>query len=321
MYGGYLCDISGIKLGHCSDGNALTGCTVALCEEGVTCGVDVRGSAPGTRETDLLKAENLVEKVHGVILSGGSAYGLDAAAGVMKYLEEQNIGMDVGVCKVPIVVGAVIFDLAVGDPKIRPDLQMGYDAAKSATATDKSQGCIGAGTGASVAKILGNKFSIKSGIGQASIKSGDLEVAAITVLNAFGDIYDHEESKLIAAPYDRKNRKFLNTMKLYEDKTKDYNAFIRATNTTISIVATNARLTKANCNKVAQMAHDGYGRSIIPVHTMFDGDTIFTMATNKVDADISLVGALGAKAVSRAIANAVYSSQSLGGLISYNDVK
>ncbi|CDZ74224.1 L-aminopeptidase/D-esterase [Peptoniphilus sp. ING2-D1G] len=316
-----MCDISGIKLGHCSDGNALTGCTVALCEEGATCGVDVRGSAPGTRETDLLKAENLVEKVNAVLLSGGSAYGLDAASGVMKYLEEQDIGMDVTVCKVPIVVGAVIFDLAVGDPKIRPDLQMGYTAAKSATETDKSQGCIGAGTGASVAKILGNEFSIKSGIGQASVKVGDLKVAAITVLNAFGDIYDHEKSKLIAAPYDRNKKAFLNTMSLYEDKTKDYNAFNKATNTTISIVATNANLTKANCNKVAQMAHDGYGRSIIPVHTMFDGDTIFTMATNKVEADISLVGSLGAKVISRAIANAIYSSESLGGLISHNDVK
>ena len=182
-------------------------------------------------------------------------------------------------------------------------------------------GLVGAGTGASVAKILGNDYAIKSGLGQASISLGDLKVAAITSLNAFGDIFDHEAGKLIAAPYDKENKKFLDTMKLYEEKNSDYNAFNRSTNTTISIVATNARLTKANANKVAQMAHDGYARSIIPVHTMFDGDTIFSMATNKVDADISLVGSLAAKAVSRAIANAIYSSNSSYGLISYNDIK
>ncbi|WP_019132269.1 P1 family peptidase [Peptoniphilus obesi] len=321
MYSGYLTDIEGIKLGHYTDDSALTGVSLAVCEEGAVCGVDVRGSAPGTRETDLLKAENLVEKVHGVMLAGGSAYGLDAASGVMKYLEEKDIGMDVTVCKVPIVVGAVIFDLSVGNPFVRPDFKMGYEAAKNAKNEDKSMGLVGAGTGASVAKILGNDYAIKSGLGQASISLGDLKVAAITSLNAFGDIFDHEAGKLIAAPYDKENKKFLDTMKLYEEKNSDYNAFNRSTNTTISIVATNARLTKANANKVAQMAHDGYARSIIPVHTMFDGDTIFSMATNKVDADISLVGSLAAKAVSRAIANAIYSSNSSYGLISYNDIK
>ena len=321
MYPGYLTDIEGIKLGHYTDDSALTGVSLAVCEEGAVCGVDVRGSAPGTRETDLLKAENLVEKVHGVMLAGGSAYGLDAASGVMKYLEEKDIGMDVTVCKVPIVVGAVIFDLSVGNPFVRPDFKMGYEAAKDAKDEDKSMGLVGAGTGASVAKILGNDYAIKSGLGQASISLGDLKVAAITSLNAFGDIFDHEAGKLIAAPYDEENKKFLDTMKLYEEKTSNYNAFNRSTNTTISIVATNARLTKANANKVAQMAHDGYARSIIPVHTMFDGDTIFSMATNKVDADISLVGSLAAKVISRAIANAIYSSTSSYGLISYNDIK
>jgi L-aminopeptidase/D-esterase-like protein len=321
MYKGFLTDIEGIKLGHCTDSSALTGVSVAICEEGAVCGVDVRGSAPGTRETDLLKSENLVEKVHGVMLAGGSAYGLDAGSGIMHYLEEKDVGMDVTVCKVPIVVGAVIFDLACGDPFVRPDFKMGYEAAKNASENDQSMGLVGAGTGASVAKILGNDYAIKSGLGQASIELGDLKVAAITALNAFGDIFDHEKSKLIAAPYDRKNKKFLNTMDLYEGKTKDYNAFNRSTNTTISIVATNAKLTKANANKVAQMAHDGYARSIIPVHTMFDGDTIFSMATNKVDADISLVGSLCAKVVSRAIANAIYSAKSSAGLISYSDIK
>ena len=321
MYKGYLTDIEGIKLGHCEDSNALTGVSAVICEEGAVCGVDVRGSAPGTRETDLLKSENLVEKVHGLILAGGSAYGLDAASGVMKFLEEKDIGMDVTVCKVPIVVGAVLFDLALGDPFVRPDFNMGYKAAQNASDHDKTMGCLGAGTGASVGKILGNDYAIKSSIGQASIQIGSLKVAAITALNAFGDIYDYEESKLIAAPYDKKEKKFLNTMEIYEKKTADYNAFNKSTNTTISIVATNAKLNKPGCNKVAQMAHDGYARSIVPVHTMFDGDTIFALATGQVDADISFVGALGAKVISRAIANAIYSSKSIGGLIAYSDIE
>lgn len=320
MYEGFLTDVDGIKLGHAQDEKALTGVSLAICQEGAVCGVDVRGSAPGTRETDLLKAENLVEKVHAVSLSGGSAYGLDASSGIMNYLEENNIGMDVTVCKVPIVVGAVIFDLAVGNPLVRPDKDMGYKAALNAKYDDKSQGCLGAGMGASVGKILGNDFSVKSGIGQASIKVGNLVVSAITVLNAFGDIYDYEKGIKIAGPYDRKKKKFLDTLEIYQEKASDYNAFNRATNTTISLVATNAKLTKANCNKVSQMAHDGYARSINPVHTMFDGDTIFTMATGEVEADISMVGSLAAKVISRAIANGVYSSKSLGGLISYGEI-
>ncbi|WP_036730430.1 P1 family peptidase [Peptoniphilus mikwangii] len=320
MYSGYLTDVGNLKVGHAQNFDGLTGVTVIIPEKGAVCGVDVRGSAPGTRETDLLRPENLVEKVNCVMLSGGSAYGLNAASGIMKYLEEKELGMDVTVCRVPIVVGAVIFDLAVGDPHCRPDLEMGYEACKNSKTEDTSMGCIGAGTGATVGKILGNDFSMKSGIGQASIQIGNLKITALTVLNAFGDIYDAEKGIQIAGVYSREEKKFLDTMKIYEEKTANYNAFNRATNTTISIVATNAKLTKANCNKISQMAHDGYARSIEPVHTMFDGDTIFTIATGEVEADISFVGMTAAKVISRAISNAVYSSKTTKGLISYEDI-
>lgn len=321
MYDGFLTDVPGILLGHAENNKSATGCSVALFPDGAVCGVDVRGSAPGTRETDLLKAENLVEKIHGVCLSGGSAFGLAAANGVMAYLEEQNIGMDVTVCKVPIVLSAVIFDLTLGDAFIRPDYPMGYIASANAKTNDKTLGNFGGGCGASVGKILGNDFAMKSGIGQASLSLGDLIVSSLTVLNAFGDIFDYEEGKQIGGCYDRKNKKFLSTQTLYKNMNSDYNAFNRTTNTTISLVATNAKLSKANCNKISQMAHDGYARSINPVHTMFDGDTIFTCATDKVRADISLVGILAAKTISRSIANAIYGSKASHGLIAYDDIK
>ena len=310
MYEGFLTDVDGIKLGHAEDKLALTGTSVILCPDGFTAGVDVRGAGPGTRETDLLRAENLVQKVHGVFLTGGSAYGLDVGGGIMKFLEEKGAGFDVGVGLVPIVPGAVLFDLAVGDSKVRPDFKMGYEAAKSAKEKDETQGNFGAGCGASVGKILGNDFAMKSGIGQSSVKVGDLVVSSIVALNAMGDIFDYEKRKRIAGVYDRKNEKQLN----------DYNQFSPA-NTTISLVATNARLTKANCNKISQMAHDGYGRSINPVHTMNDGDTIFTLASGQVEADINLVGILAAKTISRSIANAIYSAEDSGGLVSYRTIK
>ncbi|MDO4595200.1 MAG: P1 family peptidase [Tissierellia bacterium] len=309
MYKGKLTDVQGIKLGHYQDYKAMTGCSVAIVEDGAICGVDVRGSAPGTRETDLLKPENYVQKVHGILLSGGSAYGLNAATGVMKYLEEKNIGLDVDVCKVPIVVAAVIFDLNIGDHRIRPDEKMGYLASANASYDDNSQGIVGAGTGASVGKILGNDFSMNSGIGQASIKVGDIIVSSITVLNAFGDIYDYEKQKQIAGVYDKDRKEFLNTNKIYEKNIKEFNAFNKPTNTTISLVATNAKLDKAQAKKISQMAHDGYARSINPVHTMFDGDTIFTISTGDKKADISFVGSMAAKVISRSIANAIYKSK------------
>ncbi|MBU5669229.1 P1 family peptidase [Peptoniphilus sp. MSJ-1] len=320
MYQGFLTDVGGVKLGHSQDLEALTGVSVVLCEEGFTAGVDVRGAGPGTRETDLLRAENLVQKIHGLFLTGGSAYGLDVGGGIMKYLEEKGHGFDVGVGLVPIVPGAVLFDLAVGDSKIRPDFKMGYKACQNAKEKDETMGNYGAGTGASVGKILGNDYAMKTGIGQSSLKVGDLVVSSIVALNALGDIYDYEKGERIAGVYDRENKKFLNTNELYENKFKGYNQSVSLANTTISVIATNAKLSKANCNKISQMAHDGYARSINPVHTMNDGDTIFTIASGEVESDINLIGILAAKSISRSIANAVYSSCDCGGLVSYNSI-
>ncbi len=291
---GYITDVEGIKVGHAQSLEGMTGCTVIICEEGATGGVDVRGSAPGTRETDLLKSENLVERIHSVVLAGGSAFGLASSNGVMKYLEENGIGLDVGVTKVPIVVSAVIFDLWLGDSKIRPDEKMGYEAAKAATEFNTDRGVVGAGTGASVGKALGPSFAMKSGLGSASIKVGDLVVAALVVVNALGDIYN--DGIQIAGPY--KDGKLLSTLELMKE---GYSSGFANTNTTIGVITTNAILTKAEANKVSQVAHDGMARAINPVHTMMDGDTVFTMATGKVKGDVNLVSQLAAEVFQKAI--------------------
>lgn len=318
MYSGYLTDVEGIKVGHHHSKNGMTGSTVVISEKGATGGVDVRGSAPGTRETDLFKAEKMIDKIHAVVLSGGSAFGLDAASGVMNYLEKKDVGFDVGVTKVPIVSSAVIFDLNIGNFKIRPDSNMGYLAAKSAHTKENTQGNIGAGMGATIGKILGPKNAMKSGLGSASIKIGDLVVSALVVVNSFGDIYDFKTNKQIAGVYDYKENKILNTIDIMQSK--DSNLGFNVSNTTIGIVATNAILTKSECNKISQMAHNGYARSINPVHTMVDGDTIFSMATNKIETDINLVGVLASEVMSRAITNAVVFAKSAGGLKSYKDI-
>ncbi len=318
MYSGYLTDVEGIKVGHSHSEKGITGCTVVICEEGATGGVDVRGSAPGTRETDLFKAEKMIDRVHAVVLAGGSAFGLDAASGVMKYLEEKDVGFDVGVTRVPIVSSAVIFDLGIGDFNIRPDKDMGYMAAKGANRHGNVQGNVGAGMGATVGKILGPKNAMKSGLGSASIKIGDLTVAALVVANSFGDIYDFKTNKQIAGPYDYKEDKLLNTLDIMKASNADLG--FNLSNTTIGIIATNAILTKAECNKVSQIAHNGYARSINPVHTMVDGDTIFSTATNKVKADINLVGVLAAEVMSMAITNGIIFADGIEGLKSYSDI-
>ncbi|NLY46532.1 MAG: P1 family peptidase, partial [Tissierella sp.] len=237
----------------------------------------------------------------------------------MKYLEEKNIGFDVGVTKVPIVASAVIFDLNIGDHKIRPDFKMGYDAAKNASKSENRQGPIGCGMGATVGKILGPNSAMKSGLGSATIELGQLKVSAMVSVNSFGDVYDHKSGKQIAGVYDYKNKRILNTMDILKGQ---YNTMdMSMKNTTIGVIATNAILTKAEGNKIAQMAHNGFARSINPIHTMFDGDTIFTMATNKVEADISLVGTIAAEAMSQAITNAIINSKGYGGLVSFEDIK
>lgn len=312
MYPGYITDIKGLKVGHSQSQEGMTGCTVIICEKGATGGVDVRGGAPGTRETDLFKAEKMVDKVHAVVLSGGSAFGLDAASGVMKYLEENDIGFDVGVTKVPIVASAVIFDLNIGDYRIRPDFEMGYNACKNANTEENLQGNIGCGMGATVGKILGPQNAMKSGLGSASIKVGDLIVSAMVAVNSFGDIYDFTNNKQLAGVYDYKNNKLLNTIDIMKKMNRDLGFNVK--NTTIGLIATNAVLTKAGANKISQMAHNGYARSINPIHTMLDGDTIFTMATNEIEADISLIGTLAAEVMSMAITNGILSAKSYKGL-------
>ena len=319
MYSGYITDVEGIKVGHSQSNEGMTGCTVVICEDGATAGVDVRGSAPGTRETDLLNAEKMVNKIHAVLLSGGSAFGLDAAGGVMKFLEDKKIGFDVGVTKVPIVSGAVIFDLDIGDYSIRPNFNMGYLAAKNAKEEEKSQGNIGCGMGATVGKILGPEYSMKSGIGSASMNVGNLWVGAIIAVNSFGDVYDYETNNILAGAYDYKNKKLLNSYEIMKEEknSKDFSM----KNTTIGVVATNGILSKPEANKVAQMAQNGLARSINPIHTMYDGDTIFTMSTGKVKSDVNLIGTLSSEVVSRAITNAILSTNSYKNILSYEDLK
>ena len=318
MYPGYLTAVKGIKVGHSQSEKGITGVSVIIFEEGATAGVDVRGSAPGTRETDLFKSEKMVDKVHAVVLSGGSAFGLDASSGVMKYLEEKGIGFDVGVTKVPIVSAAVIFDLDIGDPSIRPDFEMGYEAAKNSTREAALQGNVGAGSGATVGKILGPEQAMKGGLGSATVEVADLVVSAMVSVNSFGDIYDPTNNQQIAGVYDYEGKKLLNTIELMKAQNK--NIAFNLKNTTIGIITTNAILTKAQANKVSQIAHNGFARTINPVHTMVDGDTIFTMATNEIEADINLVGTLAAEVMSKAIINGILAAESIEGFKSYSDI-
>lgn len=312
----YLTDVEGIKVGHAQSYDAMTGCSVIICENGATGGLDVRGSAPGTRETDIFKAEKLVDKVHAVVLSGGSAFGLEASTGVANFLEENNIGFDVGVTKVPIVSQAVLFDLIIGDYKVRPDKEMGYRAAKAASSEEDSRGNVGAGTGATVGKALGPNLAMKGGLGSASIKVGQLVVAALVAVNAVGDIY--ENKKQIAGPYNIKEERLYSTMDYMKAKQNEIG--FSNTNTTIGVIATNASLTKPQANKVAQVAHNGYARAINPVHTMSDGDSIFAMATNKIEANMDLVSQLAAEVMELAIIDGIKNAKSYKNNLSWQEI-
>lgn len=318
MYNNIL-DVKGLKVGQAQNTEALTGCTVVICEKGATCGVDVRGAAPGTRETDLLDPVNTVQKVNAVVLSGGSAFGLECTCGVSDYLEENNIGFESGPCKVPIVVGAVLFDLAVGDYKIRPDKKMGYEACLNASETVLNQGNYGAGCGATVGKIKGSEYVTKSGIGSYSIKlDNGIVVSALVAVNALGDVY--EEGKVIAGALDDSKTKVLNSYELMKQGVTKGGFSID--NTTIGIIATNAKLDKAQCKKISQMAHDGYARSIFPIHTPHDGDTIFTMATGEIEtgADLTLIGSIAVEVMQKSIINAIKNAKGINGIPSYNDL-
>jgi len=310
-----ITDVTGIKVGHFTETRRPTGCTVILCEDGATAGVDVRGSAPGTRETDLLNPINLVQQVHAIVLSGGSAFGLETATGVVRWLEERDIGYDVGVAKVPIVPAAILFDLAVGDAKIRPDAEAGYKACKTATSNSPAEGNAGAGAGATVGKMFGMARAMKGGIGTASIRIGnDLTVGAIVVVNAVGDIIDPTTGKLIAGARTPDGKKLAGTMAGIL-RGEALPPLLGGTNTTIGVIATDAKLDKAQAQKVAQMAHDGLARTINPAHTMFDGDTIFAIATGKFastkPANVTLIGALAAEAMAQAVVRAIKAARGI----------
>ena len=311
-------DIEGIEVGHAQNIEAATGCTVILCKDSAAAGVDVRGGAPGTRETDLLNPVNLVQRIHAVMLAGGSAFGLDAAAGVMQYLEERQIGFDVGVTHVPIVCGAVLFDLTFGDFKIRPDRQMGYEACLNAGKACP-QGNVGAGTGATVGKILGTSRSMKSGLGCYALQVEDLQVGALVAVNCLGDVIDPQTGQKLAGPLSEDGRTLADTedilISAYADKKNLFSG-----NTTIGVVATNAAFDKAQATKLASMSHNGYARTMRPSHSMYDGDTIFALSTGGVSADLSVVGLLAARVMERAVVNAVINTSSLGGLKYCRDI-
>jgi L-aminopeptidase/D-esterase-like protein len=319
MTAGQIIDVPGIKVGNKEDFDALTGCTVVLVENGATAGVDVRGSAPGTRETDLLNPINLVDKVHAICLSGGSAFGLDSASGVMQYLEECEIGLDVGVAKVPIVPAAVLFDLAHGNPKVRPDKKMGYEAAALASSDPFKVGNSGAGCGATVGKLAGFDKCMKGGLGSASIHlTNGLVIGAIVAVNSVGDVRDPSNGKILAGAYDKTSRRIMDSLDLL---IQSHEMILKAgTNTTIGIIAVNADLTKAEATKVSQMAQNGYGRTIFPAHTMYDGDTIFTLATGGRRVSIDLIGTMAAKVMENAILNAVLSAQSIANILSHHEI-
>jgi L-aminopeptidase/D-esterase-like protein len=312
-------DIKGIKIGNFQDLNGPTGCTVVICEEGASAGVDVRGGAPGTRETDLLNPVNLVDKIHAVTLAGGSAFGLDASGGVMKYLEEKNVGFDVKVTKVPIVCSAVLFDLAIGKHSIRPDKLMGYKACENAELNECKEGNVGAGTGATVGKVLGSEYSMKGGLGCYAIQVGELQVGACIAVNCFGDIIDPSTGQIIAGALKEDKKTFADTeatmISRYSEKKNLFSG-----NTTIGVVATNGKFTKSEMNKIASMSHNGYARTMRPAHSMVDGDTIFTMATGKIEADINVVGLLAARVVEQAVLRAVKSAESVLGYTAYKDL-
>ena len=314
-----ITEFNGVRFGNAQDLEAATGCTVVLCPGGATAGVDVRGGAPGTRETDLLRPENYVEKIHAVMLSGGSAFGLDAAGGVMQYLEENGIGFDVGVARVPIVAAAVLFDLPCGDARVRPDKIMGYQACRAAESERFLSGSVGAGTGATVGKVFGMEFAMKGGLGSYCVKLGELMVGAVVAVNCLGDVIDPADGQIVAGAFQSEPFRFLNSeVGLLQQCEMTGNRF--AGNTTIGVILTNAALTKAQATKTASMAHDGYARTMRPAHTMLDGDTIFTLSVGDVQADVSAVGALASHVMAQAVLSAVRAATPLAGFVTMGDL-
>ncbi|MBW8056507.1 MAG: P1 family peptidase [candidate division NC10 bacterium] len=311
--------VEGVRVGHASDLHACTGCTVILCERGAVGGVDVRGWASGTREIDALAPHHLVDKVHGLLLAGGSAFGLEAAAGVMRYLEERGIGFDVGVTKVPIVPSAILFDLKIGDFRTRPDAAMGYRACAAAVEEGADEGSVGVGTGATVGKLFGVRHAMKGGVGMASVElPGGLRVWALAAVNAFGDVRDPSTGDIVAGARDPASGRLANTV--LQMKQGRLRRSFHGESTTLAVIATNGRLTKGEAILVARMGQGGLARTISPVHTAFDGDVIFALATGQVEGDVNLVGQVGAEMVAAAILRAIMTATSLGGVPAYREL-
>jgi L-aminopeptidase/D-esterase-like protein len=323
-------NIQGIHIGHAQDLEAATGCTVIICEEGAVAGVDVRGGSPSTRETDGLSLVSLRQKIHAVLLAGGSAFGLDAAAGVMQYLEERGVGRDVQVTKVPIVCGAILFDLLCGSYKVRPDREMGYAACQNAyhfslqknrtsTAYAIAEGSIGAGTGATIGKSKGSEYAMKGGLGICCLQIGELLVGAIIAVNCVGDVYDPGTGKIVAGVLNDDKKTVGNSERILLQNYADHKDFFSG-NTVIGTILTNAKLDKVQAAKVAASGQDGIARCIRPAHSIYDGDTIFVMATGKIDAHLDAVSILAAKAVEGAILRAVSEAKGLCGYVSESDL-
>ena len=310
---GFITDVTGIKVGHFTDSRRPTGCTVVLCEQGAVTGVDVRGSGPGTRETDLLDPINHVEQAHAILLSGGSAFGLDAATGVMRYLEERGIGYATPFARVPIVPAAILFDLRLGDSKIRPDAESGYQACLAAKSGPVAEGSVGAGTGATIGKMQPG-LPMKGGIGTASLRAGDVVVAALVAVNCVGNVIDPKTGQTVAGARSPDGNGFVDVMDWARGGIP-----AESTNTTIGVIATNVPFNKAHLKKIAQMGHDGMARTINPVHTPWDGDTLFAMSTGATQTlvDVGRIGSLAAEVVSMAILRAVTRARSVVGFPEY----
>lgn len=312
-------EIPGFRVGHAQDMQAATGCTVAVCANGAVAGVDVRGGSPGTLQTDTLDARNAGGLVHAVLLAGGSAFGLAAATGVSRFLEERGVGRDVQAARVPVVCGAILFDLLCGDSRVRPDAAMGYAACRDAFAADVSpqgeparQGNVGAGTGAVVGKIRGMEHAMKGGLGTCGIRCGELLVSAVVAVNCVGDVYDPRRGAFLAGMLDDGGTA-AGGSEAYMLGTYQSRKDFFSGNTVIGAVLTNARLTKPRANKLASMAQDGIARTIRPSHCIFDGDTLFALSSGEAESNISAVGILAVRAVERAIVNGVQYARPLAG--------
>ncbi|MCR5623846.1 MAG: P1 family peptidase [Lachnospiraceae bacterium] len=314
-------ELEGYNIGQVEDKEGATGCTVLVCREGMRAGIDVRGGGPASRDSELLNPIKAAQVIHGIVLAGGSAFGLSVATGAMNYLEENDIGFDVSITKVPLVVQADIFDLTVGDCRARPNEKMGYEAAKRALEKPNyMDGNYGAGCGATVGKILGMDYCMKSGIGSYAVQIGELKIGAIVVVNSLGDIFDHKTGKQIAGLLTEDKNSLRNTLDFMAEKNEVRdNKFV--SNTTIGIIMTNADFAKPELCKIAGMSHNGYARAINPVHTSVDGDTIFAVANGKVKADIDVVGTVAAQVMSEAIIKALESAESAYGFKAMCDMK